>query len=45
MMGAGVIDYGNIGVMATSKLDANTVKNNGYKSKFSHNNETAKPGK
>lgn len=44
MMGAGVVDYGNIGVMATSTLDSTTVTNNGYRSKFSHENETASPG-
>ena len=44
MMGAGVVDYGNIGVMATSTLNSDTVTNNGYRSKFSHKNESASAG-
>ena len=44
MMGAGVADYGNIGVMATTALNSKMVVNNGYRSKFSHDNETASPG-
>lgn len=37
-------DYGNIGVMAASKFDTDMIKNNGYRSKFSHKNESAYPG-
>lgn len=38
------VDYGNIGVMATFKLNFDMVINNGYRSKFSHKSETAIPG-
>ena len=44
MMGAGVGDYGHIGVMATREMSAEVVTNEGYRSKFSHQNETAYPG-
>lgn len=44
MMGAGVGDYGHIGVMATREISTKTVTNEGYRSKFSHHNETAYPG-
>lgn len=45
MMGAGVVDYGNVGVMPTSELNSKMVTNNGYRSKFNHKNETASPGR
>lgn len=44
MVGAGVEDYGHVGVMATRALNADVVKGNGYRSKFSHEEETAYPG-
>ena len=44
MMGAGVGDYGHIGVMATRELSNEVVTNEGYRSRFSHHNETAYPG-
>jgi hypothetical protein len=44
MMGAGVVDYGNIGVMVTTKLNSSVVTKNGYRSRFSHQRETASPG-
>ena len=44
MMGAGVVDYGHIGVMATREMTTKIVTNDGYRSKFSHQNETAYPG-
>ena len=44
MVGAGVEDYGHIGVMPTREVEPHTVRNYGYRSKFSHKNETARPG-
>ena len=44
MVGAGVEDYGHIGVMATRALNPDVVKGNGYRSRFSHEEETAYPG-
>ena len=44
MMGAGVVDYGHIGVMATREMTTKIIANDGYRSKFSHQNETAYPG-
>lgn len=44
MMGAGVVDYGHIGVMATREMTTKIITNDGYRSKFSHQNETAYPG-
>ena len=37
-------DYGHIGVMPTRALNADVVTGNGYRSKFSHEEETAYPG-
>ncbi|KAL5496212.1 hypothetical protein EMCRGX_G012453 [Ephydatia muelleri] len=44
MVGAGVEDYGHIGVMPTRALNADVVKGKGYRSRFSHEEETAYPG-
>lgn len=44
LVGAGVEDYGNLGVMVTRNLSAATVSNNGYLSSFSHDSEVAVPG-
>lgn len=44
MVGAGVEDYGHIGVMATRKMDSSVVQDYGYRSKFNHEDETAYPG-
>lgn len=44
MMGAGVGDYGNIGVMVTREMSTKIISDEGYRSKFSHQNETAYPG-
>lgn len=44
MMGAGVGDYGHIGVMATREMSSKIITDEGYRSKFSHQNETAYPG-
>ena len=45
LVGAGVEDYGHIGVMPTRGVEPSTIRDNGYRSKFSHKNETARPGK
>lgn len=44
MVGAGVEDYGHIGVMVTREVSPETVRGYGYRSKFNHKNETAYPG-
>lgn len=44
MGGAGVLDYGNIGIMPTSWMpNGDMVKDYGFKSEFSHEREVAKP--
>lgn len=45
MVGAGVADLGNIGVMPTSAALSNKlVTNYGFRSRFSHDHESASPG-
>ena len=49
MVGSGVWDYGNIGVMAVrpsrgERLTLETVRNYGYRSRFTHLTETVEPG-
>jgi hypothetical protein len=45
MVGAGVADFGNIGVMPCTKgLTTSMVKHRGWLSAISHTTETAKPG-
>jgi predicted alpha-1,2-mannosidase len=46
LSGTGVSDYGDILLMPTNKVNFNNGSNgeDGYKSKFSHNNEVAEPG-
>ncbi len=43
MVGAGVEDYGHIGVMATRDAKTSTISGRGYRSKFRHEDETAYP--
>lgn len=50
MVGSGVLDYGNVGVMAVrpsdgDRIDLNTVKHYGYRSRFTHLTETVEPGR
>ena len=44
MVGPGVLDFGNIGTMATRSVQSSMFSNYGYRSKFKHANETAMPG-
>ena len=44
VVGAGVGDWGNIGVMPVLGVTKATITNNGYWSNYSHNNEIATPG-
>ncbi len=43
-VGAGVEDYGHIGVIASRDIKSSTVSGRGYRSKFRHEEETAFPG-
>eukprot|EP01080_Neovahlkampfia_damariscottae_P006430 gene6430-10438_t len=44
LVGAGIVDYGNIGVMPIStKLTSNLLHDYNFKSKFTHDKESAKP--
>lgn len=44
LVGAGIVDYGNIGVMPISKpLNSYLLQNYNFKSKFTHDKEIAKP--
>ena len=44
MVGAGVTDYGNIGVMPVREMKESTIINYGYRSKFEHQHENATAG-
>ena len=44
LVGAGVGDWGNVGVMVTRSISADIIKDNNYRSKFSHDGEIAQPG-
>ena len=45
LVGAGVGDWGNVGVMVTREtVTSDLVKNRNYRSKFSHDGEIAQPG-
>ena len=44
LFGAGVEDYGHIGVMATRLIGSSVVTDYGYRSKFTHDDEIAYPG-
>ena len=44
MVGAGVTDYGNIGVTPVRHLDKYTITDYGYRSKFDHHHENATAG-
>lgn len=44
MVGAGVTDYGNIGVMPIREISKHTITNYGYRSKFDHQHENSTAG-
>ncbi|MDC0371835.1 GH92 family glycosyl hydrolase [Flavobacteriaceae bacterium] len=46
LSGTGILDYGDILLMPTNQINFNNGSdgNNGYRSSFSHQNETASPG-
>eukprot|EP00456_Euglypha_rotunda_P009808 TRINITY_DN12299_c0_g1_i10.p1 TRINITY_DN12299_c0_g1~~TRINITY_DN12299_c0_g1_i10.p1 ORF type:complete len:103 (+),score=5.72 TRINITY_DN12299_c0_g1_i10:77-385(+) len=43
-VGAGVSDYGNIGIMATSHINETMLRDSNYRSHFNHSSEIASPG-
>jgi len=44
MVGAGLPDYGNIGVMPVRNTDKHVITDYGYRSKFDHKNENTTAG-
>jgi len=44
MVGAGLADYGNIGVMPVRNVDKRVITDYGYRSKFDHKNENITAG-
>lgn len=44
MVGAGLPDYGNIGITPVRKINEQVIKNYGYRSKFDHKHEKATTG-
>ena len=44
MVGAGLPDYGNIGVIPVREMNEHMIKHYGYRSKFDHKHENATAG-
>lgn len=44
MVGAGLPDYGNIGVIPVREMNEHVIKNYGYRSKFDHKHENTTAG-
>ena len=44
MVGAGLPDYGNVGVMPVRNMDKHVITDYGYRSKFDHKNENITAG-
>lgn len=44
MVGAGVTDYGNIGVIPVREINEHVITDYGYRSKFDHQHENATAG-
>lgn len=44
LVGAGVNDYGNVGIMPTLSISPQVINKDGYRSKFSHSHEHVSPG-
>lgn len=44
LVGAGVPDFGNIGATVARQVTDETIVNNNYRSRFSHESETVEPG-
>lgn len=45
LVGAGIADFGNLGVTVTRSISNETITDFNYRSKFSHENETGRVGK